>query len=1080
MIRHEAISASAGSGKTFQLAHRYIRLLATGIPPDRIIALTFSRKAAGEIFDSIVKYLCQAASSRAQAAEVADRIERPGLSQDDFTRLLRDLLRTLHRLHIGTLDSFTVGVIRAFPLELGISGTLRMMEADGAQAKTAQQEVMARIFSDGRVSRAAQREFLEAFKQATYGQEEKGLQKNLDLFIQNYRETYQSLPDESAWGNPDRIWPRGSPWLEADVDIETTSTQLRTALQEEDFPDRVAERWNRYLEAIRNFNVNSPWSREVEYLAAKLFDDLEGLRRGNASIKIDRTTCRISPTAAALAFATLEHLMQIELRAALERTRGIFRVLNEYDKSYDQLVRRQGALTFHDAQALLTPANPYNDGAVLTRKPDPGARLYIDYRLDSRLDHWLLDEFQDTSDLQWEVIRNLIDETIQDPSGRRSFFYVGDVKQAIYSWRGGNARLFHEILDHYGECIAQRPLNTSFRSSQPIIDTVNAVFEHLPNDLMPPGTASEWTRVWKHHKCEADFVPSRGYAALLEPSCEEGEYKPTEEDRHRVVAQLIEKVDPLSRGLSTAVLVRSNESGRRIVDFLRRECSGMTVVHEGKAAIKDNPVVAVLLSLVRFAAHPGDTFSWRHLEMSPLRDHFAGNRLNRFNLAPVLLDEIENRGFRGFVRTWGAVLDRERPLDDFGRQRLGDLIEAAGEFDAEGSRDCNQFLRFIDDYRIHELAAGDAVRVMTVHQAKGLGFDMVILPDLDDRSMTDIGGQKLFIGREPETNQPLWTLMLPRRLVARNEPVLASHLQTAEEEACFDALCVLYVALTRAKQGLYIITGYPGKQSNSLDSAAFLKHQLTGDRKPVRGQWVKLGGESVTCLYEAGQGDWYEQAPRIAKPAGPVESKTIPLGYADRPSFRSRLERISPSTVCTGTTPADQLFSEQYYRSRKVGTAIHELFRKVGWIEEVDIDDVIRQWQRETGIDPELQKEALDRFRHAIVCPDIVRALSRPEGKCTLWRERPFEVIIDDRWVSGTFDRVAIVRQSDEMTTGARIIDYKTDEISEPGTMDKLIERYRPQLQLYRQALCRILGLEETDIRMELVFTEGGVVRRLD
>jgi ATP-dependent helicase/nuclease subunit A len=81
--------------------------------------------------------------------------------------------------------------------------------------------------------------------------------------------------------------------------------------------------------------------------------------------------------------------------------------------------------------------------------PAQEARLYIDYRLDCKLDHWLLDEFQDTSDLQWEVLRNLADEILQDASGQRSFFYVGDVKQAIYGWRGGNARLFGKILEQY-------------------------------------------------------------------------------------------------------------------------------------------------------------------------------------------------------------------------------------------------------------------------------------------------------------------------------------------------------------------------------------------------------------------------------------------------------------------------------------------------------------------------------------------------------------------------------------------------------------------------------------------------------
>ena len=153
--------------------------------------------------------------------------------------------------------------------------------------------------------------------------------------------------------------------------------------------------------------------------------------------------------------------MGTELRAMLKRTQGICQILHQYEEFYDDMVRRRGKLTFTDAQYLLTAANEYSSGSLLSRMPGQESRLYIDYRLDCKLDHWLLDEFQDTSDLQWEVLRNLADEILQDSSGQRSFFYVGDVKQAIYGWRGGNARLFGKILQQYEGQIEQIPLDAS-------------------------------------------------------------------------------------------------------------------------------------------------------------------------------------------------------------------------------------------------------------------------------------------------------------------------------------------------------------------------------------------------------------------------------------------------------------------------------------------------------------------------------------------------------------------------------------------------------------------------------------------
>ena len=106
---HRAITASAGSGKTFQLAHRYLELLAGGAAPEEIVALTFSRKAAGEIFDSVVTYLCKAALSDDEARNLAGRIHNPELSRRGCIALLRTLLNSLHRLHVGTNPPYLNG-----------------------------------------------------------------------------------------------------------------------------------------------------------------------------------------------------------------------------------------------------------------------------------------------------------------------------------------------------------------------------------------------------------------------------------------------------------------------------------------------------------------------------------------------------------------------------------------------------------------------------------------------------------------------------------------------------------------------------------------------------------------------------------------------------------------------------------------------------------------------------------------------------------------------------------------------------------------------------------------------------------
>jgi ATP-dependent exoDNAse (exonuclease V) beta subunit len=125
-LRHEMILASAGSGKTYALTNRFVRLLAHGAAPERIVALTFTRKAAGEFFDEILKKLASAATDAKKAEKLAAEIGAPTLGSADFLRLLRVVVTAMPRLNLGTLDGFFTRVVQNFPLELGLDGEDRI------------------------------------------------------------------------------------------------------------------------------------------------------------------------------------------------------------------------------------------------------------------------------------------------------------------------------------------------------------------------------------------------------------------------------------------------------------------------------------------------------------------------------------------------------------------------------------------------------------------------------------------------------------------------------------------------------------------------------------------------------------------------------------------------------------------------------------------------------------------------------------------------------------------------------------------------------------------------------------------
>ena len=1079
-LTHEAISASAGSGKTYALAHRYIRLLAHDVPPDRIIALTFSRKAAGEIFDSVVEHLCKAARDDDGARDKARSIRLPAAGPALFRGLLRSFVDQLHRVHIGTIDSFIVGVARAFPAELGIPPAFAVMDTGGTEATEFRASVLETIFNPDTCDRDAQRRFLEAFKQATFGKEERGFGATLTNLIESYREKYQLLPDLACWGAEASLWSRREPWMEPVDDAAANAEELKREVRASGWDAKSVAKWDEFADAAAQFGPGSTWDA-LKYMYPRLAAIRNDLLHGTGELSMYRTTRALTAGESRAAYSLWRHVTGIAIRAALDRTRGIGRVLDAFESVYDRTMRRDGKLTFSDTQYLLTESNQWTHGALLSRQASTEGRIYIDYRLDCRLDHWLLDEFQDTSDLQWAAIRNLADEILQDTSGARTFFYVGDVKQSIYAWRGGNARLFGEILAQYGEGIREEHLKTCRRSAPPIVEAVNTVFGRIHDSGLPPGAVQRWAEEWKEHEVDPGKKSLPGCVALLEPLTPPDEKKPSRDDSYQLAADLLRRIDPLRRGLTAAVLVRTNKAGIAIADVLRRECPAMTVIHEGAAPLLDNPVVATLLSLVKFAAHPGDLFAWRHVQMSPLGRVEPICNARREELPLRLLRQIEAGGFAEFLHDWGGRLAAPAgTLDAFGQLRLRQLIDAAREFDATGNRACDEFLLAVEGRQVSDVAEKDAVRIMTVHKSKGLGFDVVILPELSE-SMDSTGQPGLLLGRDPETHLPAWALSMPRKDIAEADDSLAAELRKAEDEAGYDALCVLYVAMTRAKRGLYMIALPRGEHATTFDAAAFLKRQLIGESDAS--EQPATAGDALPChtLHSCGDPDWYARLPAQPARDDRTAPPALPAQFADAPSRRRRLVQVEPSAEEEDVRRAAQLFEPENRAILDFGSAIHALFEKVTWAEEADAEQIIRDWLPSSSCAEDVKRDVCDQFRRALAADEVPRALARPAGPVELWKEQRFEVILNgNEWVTGAFDRVVIHRTADGRAVRADILDYKSNQVTAEADLRKTAKRYRSQLELYARALAHILHLPLTAIQTSILFTRSARVWRME
>ncbi|GAI18185.1 unnamed protein product, partial [marine sediment metagenome] len=158
------------------------------------------------------------------------------------------------------------------------------------------------------------------------------------------------------------------------------------------------------------------------------------------------------------------------------------------------------------------------------------------------------------------------------------------------------------------------------------------------------------------------------------------------------------------------------------------------------------------------------------------------------------------------------------------------------------------------------------------------------------------------------------------------------------------------------------------------------------------------------------------------------------------------------------------------------GTAIHELFEKVSWIGEVDVETLIWEWQKAASFTEGVKRKVIEQIRQALTSVEVQKALSRPEGNADLWREKHFEIVLGDEWVTGVFDRVTIMRDSESRPQKATVLDFKSNEIADDADLADIVERYRSQLSLYGRALSRMLQLNPSEITLQLLFTHVGKV----
>ncbi|WP_324752897.1 double-strand break repair helicase AddA [Roseovarius sp. Pro17] len=871
------LSANAGSGKTRVLTDRVARLLLDGVDPQHILCLTYTKAAASEMQNRLFARLGEWAML--DSAKLVSELRQLGIEGVLDDTALRDARRLFARaieapggLKIQTIHSFCASLLRRFPLEAGVSP--QFVEMEERTAKLLRAEIVEQIAAGPHAAK------LTALARHHTGE----TLDELTQEIASRAPMFERPWTEAGMANALGLWPdvtRAS--LEADVFVggETALLgQLVTALTAGGPMDnRAADKLRRIsslgfdaLAILESAFLTGPGSKAPFTVSSRFPTKPTRAALGQTVDLIDAWMQRVED-----ARPKRLALQATQLSVALQDFAQVFL------PAYAKAKQLRGWLDFDD---LIVRAR-----ALLTRSD---VAAWVLFRLDGGIDHILVDEAQDTSPVQWQVIDRLAQEFTAGmgarPDVQRTIFVVGDKKQSIYSFQGADPREFDrmqrdfaERLDAAGTPLQSQRLEHSFRSSSAILDVVDATFRGLEDSGFTPDQS--------HISFRPD-MPGRVDLWPVNPELETPETPPwhlpvdvkAQDDPSVVLAAQI--ADTIAHMIGSGQPIPDKDGMRPVHagDFLILVQSRSDIFHEIISACKtrDLPIAGAdrmkvaaelavkdLAAVLSFLSTPEDDLSLAIALRSPLLgwdeaqlyDLAQGrgrkylwevlrNRASEFPATMEILDDL--RGQADYLRPYDLIEriltrhdGRRRILARLGAEAedgIDALLSQALAYEQKAVDSLTGFLVWLetDDLEIKRQmdAAGDRIRVMTVHGAKGLEAPIVILPETGKRK-NDVRAQVLDVG-----GVPLWRAKSGVMPDAQSNVIDRIKVaQSAERDR------LLYVAMTRAEKWLIVASAKdPGDKGESwyekinagLTRMGALPHRVNGGDglRLERGDWT--------------------------------------------------------------------------------------------------------------------------------------------------------------------------------------------------------------------------------------------------
>ena len=931
------VNANAGTGKTHVLTLRVLRILLSGTPPEKILCLTYTKAAAAEmskrIFDRLGEWVT---ATNADLQPILRDITGtdPSAKDLDFARtLFTAAIETPGGLKIQTIHAFAERLLQRFPLEAGVPPGFKILDDEkGRELK----------------SRAIEATLLEATSNPT-----STIGKALTSTIRyasdsNFDELLSKTIAERAWLDAASRFDLGAnrgDFAAAEAYLRKTFGVRQNVTVNEIEKERAALLPDATLRDLRDhlagggktdISHSATLSQVVSQTNASqrgatlseyfLTGNGDGKRASLMSKKLgeDRgDLLSLGQTAQDRCFdltAELKTLALVEANAALYRLAG--RVLQRYTDAKAS----SGALDFDDLIQKTTSLLNTSDQAQ-----------WVLFKLDGGLDHILVDEAQDTSPAQWQIVEALASEFFSGSSARdvkRTVFAVGDEKQSIYSFQGAAPEQFAEVgrrveamTETAGTPWRRVPLNLSFRTVQPVLDVVDEVFS---NATTTPGLTADAARI-KHiasrfgHSGHIEIWPTEKSIDAEQSS----PWTPLDDSASRAPAsQLADRIaGTIDAWLKSGEKLQSEDRPIRASDILilvrkrnpfavpmvsALKARGIPVAGSDRIALTDQIAVQDLLALGDFLTLPEDDLALAIVLKGPLFNFDDDDLLTlahgrKGTLWKAFLATADTASkFKAAAETlkrWRSKADFTPPFEFFSTllDRDGARTKMLHRLGPESADAIDEFLDLAlayDDSNPPSLTgflanlraasrevkrdmdhARNEVRVMTVHGAKGLEAPIVFLPDTCTTVSGDGAGTRLL--KLPDAPRPsatpppvIWQVKGTSKLDPVRAATLAKEAREREERNR-----LLYVAMTRARDRLYI-SGFEGKNGRTS------------------GCWYDLIFNSLSEKFEkTGTGDaaiWKLETPQSAAHEKPKQTHAGTEAAQTLPAFARRRAAIEP------------------------------------------------------------------------------------------------------------------------------------------------------------------------------------------